>query len=157
MNPRTNQDGINDPKALYAILSAAVGPVPGIDFKWMGAKCRLPDGSEQRIDGLVLGGFITGSELKTAADGPWDVLGIQARYVAGEFTRRLRAKFDAATGEILWLRRPQVYDMDGSAIHQSSDGSDRWEFIFRAYFFAPGVTPTLVEGGPIPFVRAPGT
>lgn len=131
-------------KVRSCVAEAAAG-LPGRDV-------REDDGLfASRLDGVVLGGYVLPWELEE--EEPLACFQRQVEHVMGEMLRRLREKIDAATGEIVWVRRLSVSDCDGAILRLNSAG--QWTFFFRAYALFPGVEMTLDERAPIPFVRAP--
>ena len=132
--------------------------LPGVSPQWLGRTVRTEDGEEHELDGVVLGGYFDGAEFLALAAGidPERIVIPKVRGVRDELMRRIHDKIDRATGAVVWLLRPTVADENGYALRHDAD-RDRWTFFFRAYFYAPGVERTLVECGPIEFVRAPGT
>lgn len=141
--------------AMRAAFALDDAPLPGRDFD--PTKDDLK--ALRPIDGVVLGGYLDDRDmLSLAAFGPDSgALFDQIRYVHRELLRRVREKIDAATGEVVWFKRPSLAEEDGALLRQDPYGRDRWAFYMRTYFRAPGVEPTLVQTAPIVFVRQAGT
>lgn len=140
--------------AMLRLLFAdrAAGALPGRDVDWK------IDGRKRIRDGVVLGGYLTDFEIQSIAGGMpvEEVVWPQFRHVIDEFFDRIDNKLRRASDEVIWLKRPTLADDDGAVVRLDLE-HNRWSFYFRAYFHAPGVEPTMIEGGAIEYVRAPGT